>query len=56
MTYLRRNFGDIIAFSALIFGAVCMIGPFIWMASTSLKPIPEQFDMRLIPATPTVEN
>ncbi|MHA3914394.1 carbohydrate ABC transporter permease [Halovulum sp. GXIMD14793] len=56
MTYLRRNFGDIVAFTALVIGAVCMIGPFVWMASTSLKPIAEQFDMRLIPATPTVEN
>ncbi len=33
-----------------------MVGPFLWMVSTSLKPAAEQFDMRLIPATPTLAN
>jgi ABC-type glycerol-3-phosphate transport system permease component len=52
----RDATGDILAFGLLLFGALCMIGPFVWMISTSLKPIVEQFDMRLIPATPTAEN
>ncbi|MGZ9810204.1 carbohydrate ABC transporter permease [Pseudoroseicyclus sp. H15] len=52
----RERWGDIAAFAFLTLGALCMIGPFVWMISTSLKPLAEQYDMRLIPATPTVEN
>jgi ABC-type glycerol-3-phosphate transport system permease component len=52
----RMRFGDIAAFLLLTLGAVAMIGPFIWMISTSLKPMSEQFDMTLIPASPTLEN
>lgn len=52
----RQNPGDIFAFGLLLFGALCMIGPFVWMASTSLKPLSEQYDMRLIPQTVTFEN
>lgn len=33
-----------------------MVAPFLWMISTSLKPAAEQFDMRLIPATPSLAN
>ncbi|WP_189426686.1 carbohydrate ABC transporter permease [Devosia pacifica] len=52
----RRFWGDIAAFAALTLGALCMVGPFVWMISTSLKPIAEQYDMRLIPQTMTLEN
>lgn len=52
----RRVWGDVLAFTALAIGALCMIGPFIWMISTSLKPMAEQYDMRLIPQTMTLEN
>lgn len=47
---------DALAFVLLCGGAVLMVGPFVWMLSTSLKPVAEQFDMRLIPATPTLAN
>ena len=52
----RDKWGDMLAFAALTLGALAMIGPFIWMISTSLKPVAEQFDMALIPRTPTLQN
>ncbi len=52
----RKLYGDIIAFTLLALGALCMIGPFVWMISTSLKPVAEQYDMRLIPQTLTLES
>jgi ABC-type glycerol-3-phosphate transport system permease component len=33
-----------------------MFGPFVWLLSTSFKPMAEQFDMRLLPQQPTVSN
>ena len=52
----RDKWGDALAFGALTLGALAMIGPFVWMISTSLKPVAEQFDMALIPHTPTLQN
>lgn len=52
----RRFWGDVLAFAALSVGALCMVGPFIWMIATSLKPVAQQYDMRLIPQTLTFEN
>ncbi|PJI91862.1 carbohydrate ABC transporter membrane protein 2 (CUT1 family) [Yoonia maricola] len=52
----RDTAADMLAFALLLFGALCMIGPFIWMIATSLKPVAEQYDGRLIPITPTSEN
>ena len=49
----RARWGDVLAFAALTLGALAMIGPFVWMISTSLKPLSEQFDMALIPRSPT---
>ena len=51
-----RRWGDVLAFVALIGGALMMVGPFVWMLSTSLKPMAEQFDMALIPQTLTLRN
>ena len=52
----REKAGDWLAFGALTLGALAMIGPFVWMLSTSLKLPAEQFDMALIPHSPTLEN
>ena len=52
----RNTWGDTLAFAALTLGALAMIGPFVWMISTSLKPVAEQFDMALIPQSPTLQN
>ncbi len=54
--FKRDTAGDLVAFTLLLIGALCMIGPFVWMMSTSLKPLAEQYDMRMIPQTVTVEN
>lgn len=53
---MRLKPADVAAFLVLLAGAVLMVAPFLWMVSTSLKPAAEQFDMRLIPATPTPGN
>ena len=51
--HLRAN----LAFYALlIVGSLLMIGPFVWMLSTALKPPGDQFDHRLIPARLTFDN
>ena len=53
---MKAKPGDLLAFAVLLAGAVLMVAPFLWMISTSLKPAAEQFDMRLIPATPSLAN
>lgn len=45
-----------IFYGLLLFGTVLMIGPFIWMISTSLKVPGDQFDKQLIPREITLEN
>jgi len=51
-----RRWSDLAALAVLTLGAVAMVLPFVWMLSTSLKPAAEQFDMALIPHSPTVAN
>jgi multiple sugar transport system permease protein len=46
----------IVAFAVLIFGAMIMAGPFVWMLSTSLKLPQHQFTQNLIPSQPTFDN
>lgn len=53
---MKRAVTDWLAMAVLIGGAVIMVGPFVWMISTSLKPAAEQFDMSLIPQSPTLAN
>jgi ABC-type glycerol-3-phosphate transport system permease component len=53
---MKAKLPDLLAFAVLLAGAVLMVAPFLWMISTSLKPATEQFDMRLIPATPSLSN
>jgi ABC-type glycerol-3-phosphate transport system permease component len=47
---------DIITYSLLIFGAVFMITPFIWMIATSFKLPADQFTKTLIPNPATLNN
>ena len=47
---------DWLVLLVLIVGATIMVAPFMWMLSTSLKPAAEQFDMQLLPASPTLSN
>lgn len=48
--------GRIIAWTLLLIGGLLMITPIIFMFSTSLKPASQVYDLRLIPASPTLDN
>jgi multiple sugar transport system permease protein len=47
---------DLITYSLLIFGAVFMITPFLWMIATSFKLPADQFTKTLIPNPATLNN
>ena len=47
---------DMITYFMLLLGAVLMVGPFLWMVSTSLKLPGDQFTKTLIPPTFTLDN
>ena len=47
---------DLITYSILLLGAVIMVGPFLWMISTSFKLTADQFTKTLIPPTFTLNN
>ena len=47
---------DIISYMLLLLGAVLMVGPFLWMVSTSFKLPGDQFTKTLIPPTFTLDN
>ena len=51
--HMRQNW---LFYLLLILGGVLMIGPFVWMISTALKPASDQFSLSLIPETITFEN
>jgi multiple sugar transport system permease protein len=48
--------GKAIAWTLLFLGGVVMVTPLLFMLSTSLKPASDVYDLRLIPARPTLEN
>ncbi|HSD83387.1 MAG TPA: carbohydrate ABC transporter permease, partial [Anaerolineae bacterium] len=47
---------DIISYTILGLGTVLMVGPFLWMVSTSFKLPADQFTKTLIPPTFTLQN
>jgi len=47
---------DIVTYALLILGSVIMVGPFLWMVSTSFKLPADQFTRTLIPPTWTLQN
>ncbi len=47
---------DLITYSLLIFGAIFMITPFLWMIATSFKLPADQFTKSLIPNPATLNN
>lgn len=55
-TFANHLRGNWFFYMLLIGGACLMIGPFIWMVSTSLKVPGDQFDRRLIPQETTLTN
>jgi ABC-type glycerol-3-phosphate transport system permease component len=47
---------DIVTYALLTLGSVIMVGPFLWMISTSFKLPADQFTRTLIPPTWTLQN
>jgi len=47
---------DIVTYALLVLGSVIMVGPFLWMVSTSFKLPADQFTRTLIPPTWTLQN
>src|SRR5512138_3599808 len=52
----QKFFLDLVSYTLLILGAVLMVGPFLWMVSTSFKLPGDQFSKTLIPPTFTLAN
>ncbi|MCT7374317.1 carbohydrate ABC transporter permease [Chelativorans salis] len=48
--------GRIITWTLLLIGGVLMVTPLLYMFSTSLKSAGQVYDLRLIPAQPTLDN
>jgi multiple sugar transport system permease protein len=47
---------DLISYALLLLGGILMVGPFLWMVSTSFKLPADQFTKTLIPPTFTLDN
>ena len=47
---------DIVTYALLILGSIIMVGPFLWMVSTSFKLPADQFTRTLVPPTWTLQN
>jgi ABC-type glycerol-3-phosphate transport system permease component len=52
----QKHILDIVTYALLILGSVIMLGPFLWMVSTSFKLPVDQFTRTLIPPTWTLQN
>jgi multiple sugar transport system permease protein len=52
----RKLLGDLATYAILIFGAIIMAGPFVWMIATAFKLPADQFTRTLIPNPVTFEN
>ena len=48
--------GRILAWTLLFIGGVIMVTPLLFMLSTSLKDASQVYDLRVIPAAPTLDN
>lgn len=48
--------GRIIAWTLLLIGGLIMVTPLLFMFSTSLKTASQVYDLRIIPAAPTLQN
>ena len=52
----RIHPGRILIWTVLFIGGVIMVTPFVFMFSTSLKTAGQVYDLRMIPAAPTLDN
>ncbi|MBM6594388.1 carbohydrate ABC transporter permease [Microvirga pudoricolor] len=48
--------GRVVAWTLLFIGGVIMVTPLLFMLSTSLKDASQVYDLRIVPAAPTLEN
>jgi len=48
--------GRVIAWTLLLIGGLIMVTPLLYMFSTSLKTAGQVYDLRLVPAAPTLDN
>ncbi len=55
-TALNVRPGRIIAWTLLFLGGIVMLTPLLFMFSTSLKYASDVYDLRLVPADPTLDN
>jgi multiple sugar transport system permease protein len=53
---IYKTFLDVITYAFLIFGALTMLIPFLWMISVSFRVPAEQFSRNIIPDPITVKN
>lgn len=56
LPFARLSPGKIITWTVLFIGGVIMVTPLLFMFSTSLKTAGQIYDLRLIPAEPTLQN
>lgn len=56
MPYQNIKPGKIITWTLLFIGGLIMITPLVFMFSTSLKTASQVYDLRIIPAAPTLDN
>ena len=52
----RWTLGRCIAWLLLLAGGLLMVTPLLFMFSTSLKTAADVYDLRMIPAAPTLDN
>jgi ABC-type glycerol-3-phosphate transport system permease component len=52
----QRRLLDFVSYGLLLLGGLLMVGPFLWMVSTSFKIPADQFTKTLIPPTFTLDN
>jgi len=51
-----RHLGRVMLYAALALAAITFIYPFLWMASTTFKPLADVGTLALIPEHPTLDN
>ena len=56
LPYAMLRPGRIVAWTVLFLGGIVMVTPLLYMFSTSLKSAGQVYDLRLIPADPTLAN
>ena len=56
LNYAMLRPGRIIAWTVLLLGGIVMMTPLLFMFSTSLKSAGQVYDLRLVPADPTLAN